>query len=241
MLDVRIMDLRQAAVTLDRPTTARLLNVERANVFVITPPTLSIRRASPELRYIRLLEGRAWEKYLGRRTDIRRQGKLTVSYWRRDHVARDSEFRGWIDIVSERRPIHWTQVAATAVLALIAAYLVLPLNTWRDQYETTVTVRPPHGSAGDRFQRKYDVLYHATSRRGISELAHWAIIAGDWLGVSIIRWGLLALFVVSAMYSIARRTRPARDVYTGSRRVLLAVERILYHGSVPDALVAERT
>jgi hypothetical protein len=121
-VDVRIADLRQAA-TSGLEFAQTVLAVKRANVFVVTPSSLFARHASPELRYTRLLEGQRWEAYLERRTDWRRRGKLVVSFWRKEDVRRDNEFRGWLDLASNRRPIQWATAAVTGIFTYLLFFL----------------------------------------------------------------------------------------------------------------------
>jgi hypothetical protein len=117
-VDLRVCDLRETQTVPDgNDYEQRLVPIEQLNCFVIVPSSFRPSRSSPATRYVRLLEGRLWERYLHRATDLRRSGKLGITYWRPDGpIKADNEFRAFMDLRRE----GWTEVLATFALALAA-------------------------------------------------------------------------------------------------------------------------
>jgi hypothetical protein len=137
LVDFRIADLREAWMVLDRDALwDRIVAIEALAVFVIAPAWLELRAASPDLRYMRLLEGRVWEDYLGRVTDLRRSGKLIIHYWKRDQpndpVDSDRPFRGFLHLSRAFGFIPaWNHVRAAVIfLLVILAAAKLDTRSW---------------------------------------------------------------------------------------------------------------
>jgi hypothetical protein len=103
IVDLRIADVRQA-VSEWKTFEDQLIQIQAINVFVIAPPSLQFRATSPSYHYMRLLEGRVWEPYLRRKSDIRRSGKLVIFEWRNDansKVDTTCPFRVLLDLSRE--------------------------------------------------------------------------------------------------------------------------------------------
>jgi hypothetical protein len=79
----------------------KIVPITLLNAFVITPITLQARSVSPALKYTRLLEGNAWERYLRRKTGVLRSRQLLIFYWRAENVSIERPFRGFLDLSTE--------------------------------------------------------------------------------------------------------------------------------------------
>jgi hypothetical protein len=124
LVDLRVADFRETRLVPDQErVAASLVSVAVLSAFVIAPDRLHERMIRPPPRYVRLLEGRAWEPYLGRATDLRRAGKFTVWSWHATHVDADHPFRGFLDLRAlPTVPVGWlAQIALTVLLAVVLA------------------------------------------------------------------------------------------------------------------------
>jgi hypothetical protein len=117
-VDLRVCDLRETQTLPDGNNyEQQVVAINQLNCFVITPASFRTSRASPQTRYVRLLEGRVWESYLRRATDLRRSAKLVINYWRSEgEVNTLNEFRAFLDLRRE----GWTELLAMFTLALMA-------------------------------------------------------------------------------------------------------------------------
>jgi hypothetical protein len=97
----------------------RITNIEELNCFVIAPIYFPVQKVNPELKYMRLLEGRRWESYLGRATDLFRRGKLQVVFLRGENVGTSNEFRGTVSLGSKSNTGWMTWSLATVLFALL--------------------------------------------------------------------------------------------------------------------------
>ncbi len=84
IIDLRVADLRET-ISLQpwNDLKSRIIPVTDLYLFVVTPSWLQHASSSPSLKYMRLLEGRVWENYLGRKTDFFRLEKMVIYYWRK--------------------------------------------------------------------------------------------------------------------------------------------------------------
>ena len=83
LVDLRVSDVREAvAVESWRAFKDRIVPIVKLNLLVIAPDFLQMRAVSPALRYMRLLESRAWEKYLGQSPNPRDRSRLIIYHWR---------------------------------------------------------------------------------------------------------------------------------------------------------------
>ena len=104
VVDVRVSDEREAQTVPDADElTRKIVPLEELEVFVIAPAAFEAAAVSPEPRYIRSLEGRVWEGYLKRSTDMRRAAKFLVYRWKGVGVTSARPFRGLIQL--RRHPL----------------------------------------------------------------------------------------------------------------------------------------
>lgn len=128
LVDLHFCDPRDAALV---PQGTRYETEERLiapigqlNAFVIVLASMRMRKTSPELRYLRLLEGRRWERYLGRATDLRRRQKFLVHYWRAQSVRVGDEFRAFLELGRNTESLGWPAMVTVAALAAFGVVLV---------------------------------------------------------------------------------------------------------------------
>jgi hypothetical protein len=85
LVDVRFLDIREAWNVKDGTSLQDLIvPIEKLFFFVIAPSSFHVVATSPPIHYIRILEGRAWEAYLGRKVSWLRKEKLAIYQWRND-------------------------------------------------------------------------------------------------------------------------------------------------------------
>jgi hypothetical protein len=129
LLDVRVADAREAWNMPDGQALAgRLVAIERVRFFVIAPWQWQLRSTSPAVHYIRMVEGRAWERYLDRTTSLFAPAKLVIYQWRRDGGASvDAPFRIFADLSDEfglARFGNYLRTAAITALLLVMVWLL---------------------------------------------------------------------------------------------------------------------
>lgn len=129
LLDLRVADAREVWNLPDgQALAARLIPIERLRLFVIAPWQWQLRSTSPPVHYVRMLEGRAWERYLDRTTSLSAAPKLVIYQWRRDGAASvDSPFRVFADLSDEfglARYGNHVRTAATATLLVLMVVLL---------------------------------------------------------------------------------------------------------------------
>ena len=84
ILDLRVADLRETIIFEEWDDLEnRIVPIDDLYLFVVAPSWLQHASSSPQLRYMRVLEGRVWENYLRRKTDFFRLEKMVIYYWRR--------------------------------------------------------------------------------------------------------------------------------------------------------------
>jgi len=127
IVDLRIADVRQAVTIPDcRAFENLILPVKRLNVFLIAPAKLQFRAASPVLHYMRLLEGRTWEPYLGRAAGPE---KLVIYEWRnRSMVTTTSPFRAFLDLSGEFGVMSISSLVLTVGLVLLILLIAKSLG-----------------------------------------------------------------------------------------------------------------
>lgn len=83
LIDFRIADFREMSVI---PKWAELddqvVTVSEVYLFVVLPAKFHLQVASPDLHYVRLLEGKAWESYVHRKVALFTEPKLAIYEWR---------------------------------------------------------------------------------------------------------------------------------------------------------------
>jgi len=120
VVDLRVNDLRGSFdVPEGQDYSDKIIQIEQLNCFVIAPIYFPIQKVNPGLKYMRLIEGRRWESYLGRATDLLRKGKLQIVFMRDAHVGTDNEFRGTVSLGSKSNTSWLTWLFATVLFALL--------------------------------------------------------------------------------------------------------------------------
>lgn len=101
LVDVRFADVREAwNVAGADALKARIIPIANLNFFVVAPADFHLTATSPSVHYIRILEGRAWEDYLNRKTKVVGTEKLAIYQWRNGarQIKPTDPFRVFLDI-----------------------------------------------------------------------------------------------------------------------------------------------
>lgn len=124
LIDARVSDLREAAfVPSELQAEQRMQDILALNCLVIAAAKLRSIRFHPELRYVRILEGSLWERYMGRALDLTRREKYVVYFWRSQQpVTRGNEFRGFLELANARDSVStaWLTAWFTIIVLLVA-------------------------------------------------------------------------------------------------------------------------
>jgi len=132
--DLRVCDEREAHSVNDiSGFTGHLLPLGSLDSFVIAPASFSPSTTTPEPSYVRGLEGRVWEKYLGRKTDLGRNEKFLVHRWKAKKlpVTGKSPFRGFLQLERRRSLMPSWSDLMPVILALSLAAALFNIK-WRD-------------------------------------------------------------------------------------------------------------
>ena len=129
LVDLRVSDVREA-VSVDSwgSFKDRIVPIQKLNLLVIAPDYLQMRAVSPPLRYMRLLESRAWEKYLGQSPNFRSRRRLIVYHWRSEKgqpVDVKTPFLAFLDLSRDYgfiRPANHIRAAVLIVAIASIAY-----------------------------------------------------------------------------------------------------------------------
>jgi hypothetical protein len=130
LVDLRVADAREAWNVPDgQALAARLIGIERIRLFVIASWQWQLRSTSPPVHYIRMLEGRAWERYLDRATSLFAAPKLVIYQWRRDNgAALESPFRVFADLSDEFGLVRFGNHIRTAIVTIV---LLVSISVWQ--------------------------------------------------------------------------------------------------------------
>ncbi len=133
LIDIRVADIREIVVPSEGGAKLeaygeRLVPIQNLRAFVIVPAYLLFRATSPQLHYMRLFEGRVWEKYLGRAVDIWRSEKLMVYQWRSDTVIDTKDnatdpFRAFLILSKESSLLSFVNYFLIALLVVLGVLL----------------------------------------------------------------------------------------------------------------------
>lgn len=97
-VDLRLSDVREAWNITDSGSYIRRVQpVDKLYAFLVVPGWVEPTVVQPAPEYIRLLEGRAWQKYLGRRTGLASPARLAIIQWRGSDIDADGRFQGYLD------------------------------------------------------------------------------------------------------------------------------------------------
>lgn len=127
LADLRVTDPRESATVPDGSLYEQtLVTIETLYCYVMLPTRFHSPSASPEMHYIRILEGSTWEPYLGRATYLLRQGKLTVYCWYHlEPVTIDRPFRAFLDVKRDTRILLPYSFLLTIIAIVLTILLVL--------------------------------------------------------------------------------------------------------------------
>lgn len=125
--DLRVNDEREAlAVKESSEFTSHLLPLGTLDSFVIAPALFTPSVTTPKPSYVRGLEGRIWEGYLGRRTDLKRNQKFLVHRWRapNEPVTPEKPFRGFLNLERRRSLLpSWSDLMPVILALILVAVL----------------------------------------------------------------------------------------------------------------------
>jgi len=104
-VDFRVSDVRETSTTLGSNESS-ILPIEDLYLFVIAPWSLQARSISPALRYMRVLEGTAWIRYLETAIRPRSSTRLVVYYWRMRSGAVQLNLSPGVEIASSDASVN---------------------------------------------------------------------------------------------------------------------------------------
>jgi len=108
IVDLRLCDVRESSNVANLSgLDARIVGIKKVNLFAILPASLKCRSVSPPPEHVRMLEGEAWSKYLGRKKRKLSRRKLTVYYWKGGAIDARKPFRAFLDLTEERAVLGW--------------------------------------------------------------------------------------------------------------------------------------
>jgi hypothetical protein len=130
LIDIRVSELRETVTVPDwMAFQDDIIPINKLNCFVIAPAFLQARAMSPQPQYIRLLEGRVWERYLGRPAEWFSRRRLIIYHWR---VAKEDQtvsptnpFRAFLDLSREFGHVRFGHHVRSAVVLLVALALAM--------------------------------------------------------------------------------------------------------------------
>jgi hypothetical protein len=145
LIDLRVTDIRET--TVEESWMAfrdRIASIEMLNFFVIAPSWLQLRSSSPSHHYMRLFEGRIWEKYLRRAVDLRRNEKLVIYQWRnsRGTVSASNPFHAFLDLSQEfgllRLGNHLRVAFFVTIFLTLLTLIVRSYPSYSNQIQQTI-------------------------------------------------------------------------------------------------------
>jgi hypothetical protein len=147
LVDMRFADLREILEEKNwKGIEPRVATIQDLRLFVAVPSYLQFRQASPDPLYVRLLEGAAWEPYVGRAMEIVRRRKYFVYQWRGADISTTQPMRVLLDL-SRDVPLLgiWNYLRIAVVsLSLAAVLFKVPLRlngqTFWDRVHPSVTL-----------------------------------------------------------------------------------------------------
>lgn len=98
LVDMRVSDVRETWNVKDGAALkGRIIPINTLYVFLILPSALRYNMASPAFKYVRVLEGQAWESYLDSATNFWKYRKMIVYYWKAEKpVNTKNPFRAFL-------------------------------------------------------------------------------------------------------------------------------------------------
>ncbi len=122
LADLRFSDVREAWNVRDGNLLRGYITpIQNLNFFVVVSSRFHLVATSPPLHYTRILEGRPWESYLGRRVSLWGGEKLSIYQWRNQNVplSPDNPMRVYLHIGSDVRELSKLNWALLVVIFLI--------------------------------------------------------------------------------------------------------------------------
>jgi hypothetical protein len=132
LADIHVCDPREAAlVPAGRRYDQAMVKVQDVGVYVVVIASMRTRKASPELLYQRILEGRKWERYLERATDLRRRERFVIHCWRdRRNTPSTEKFRAFLELGRRTEALGWSSILAVSVLTTTLVVLSDSEGRW---------------------------------------------------------------------------------------------------------------
>jgi hypothetical protein len=128
LVDLRVSDVREAvAVEPWGSFKDRIVSIEKLNLLVIAPDFLQMRAVSPALRYMRLLESRAWENYLGQSPNLLGRRRLIIYHWRSqkgEPVDVKTPFLAFLDLSRDYGFVRPANHVRAAIFIVVMAAIV---------------------------------------------------------------------------------------------------------------------
>lgn len=121
--DLRVNELREKPYVNPSPDYANdAKSIDQVNVFFAASSKLKAGRVNPQPRYVRLLEGKSWEQYVGRK--LGKPGDIfVITYWRKQNVTPDAPFQAFLEL--ERRRPTASQFAILGAAISVSGFLLL--------------------------------------------------------------------------------------------------------------------
>lgn len=133
LVDLRVSDVREAVVVGTWGAFKdRIVPIQKLNVLVIAPDFLQMRAVSPPLRYMRLLESRAWEYYLGQSPNLQGRRRLIIYHWRSqkdEAVDVKRPFLAFLDLSRDYGFVRPANHVRAAILIVAIAAIVYGYGT----------------------------------------------------------------------------------------------------------------
>ncbi len=152
LVNIRVSDLRESVTVPDEAIYQRaLLPIEKLTCHIVLPARFRAPAvgAASLLLPPRILEGRVWERYLGRATYLLRQGKLTVYPWHHDdQITLNRPFRAFIDVNRDTPFLLPYQFLLAVVAVACAELLVLDPRLLRGGLALRAATSSSHAARG---------------------------------------------------------------------------------------------
>lgn len=129
--DIRVNEFREQRSLENRVDMGKVVSFPRVNGFLIASANYKAGRLSPQPKYVRILENRVWEPYLGRRLGGKNE-LFIITYWKdAAGVSAMHPFRAFME-VERRRPTALKSVTIGTAVTVAALVVLQPLN-WLSQ------------------------------------------------------------------------------------------------------------
>jgi hypothetical protein len=142
LVDVRFADLREAwNVPKGNELKDRIVPIEQLNFFVVAPANFHLLVTSPPVHYIRILEGKAWEKYLNRKTNLFSSEKLCIYQWRNEKpIKTDQPLRVFLQMHNQLGALSKANLLLCALVLLLLSALGVVLSPHLAAMTSTLSI-----------------------------------------------------------------------------------------------------